>query len=72
MRIEAEFENGVLRPTSPVTLRPGEKVSLIIVRRSDPARWDLSRLASRPDEDRDLAESGLDDLSAQLDSLDHR
>lgn len=72
MRIEAEFENGVLRPTRPIALRPGERVGLIIVRRSDPARWDLARLASRPDEDRELAESGLDDLSTQLDSLDHR
>jgi len=72
VRIEAEFENGVLRPTRPIALRPGERVGLIIVRRSDPARWDLARLASRPDEDRELAESGLDDLSTQLDSLDHR
>lgn len=43
-----------------------------LVRHSDPARGDLTRLASRPDEDRDLAESGLDDLSTPLDLLDPR
>jgi predicted DNA-binding antitoxin AbrB/MazE fold protein len=29
--IEAEFENGVLRPTRRLPLRPGERVGIVVV-----------------------------------------
>jgi predicted DNA-binding antitoxin AbrB/MazE fold protein len=67
--IEADFEGGVLRPTKPLALRQGERVRLIVVRRSDPARWDLDRLAQGADEDLALAEAGL---GAWADALDER
>jgi predicted DNA-binding antitoxin AbrB/MazE fold protein len=68
--IEADYEGGVLRPTQPLELREGERVRLIVVRRSEPARWDLDRLAANPDEDRALAEAGLGDWADALDALD--
>jgi predicted DNA-binding antitoxin AbrB/MazE fold protein len=43
--VEADYENGVLRPLKPLRLRPGERVHLILRRPSDPARWNLERLA---------------------------
>lgn len=43
--VEARFESGLLRPTRPLALRPGERVHLIVVRQPDPQRWDLARLA---------------------------
>ncbi len=65
--VEALYENGMLRPAKPLNLRPGERVGVIVVRHPDNTRWDLSRLASRPAEDADLAAAGLD---AWADSLD--
>lgn len=71
--IEAEFENGVLRPTRRLSLRPGERVGIVVVRRPDPARWDLARLSRRgSDEDQELAEEGLADWAAALDREDRR
>ena len=69
--IEAEFENGVLRPTSPLRLRPGERVGIMVVRRPDPSRWDLNRL-SKPaaDDEGSLANAGLADWGAALDRED--
>lgn len=64
--VDALYENGVLRPVSALPLRPGERVSLVVVRRPDDARWDLDRLAAHPDEDAALAEAGLDDWAAAL------
>ena len=43
--VEAEYEKGMLKPSTPLTLRPGERVHLIVMRQPDPKRWDLSRLA---------------------------
>ena len=43
--VEADYEDGVLRPVKPLRLRPGERVHIIVRRQSDPARWDLERLA---------------------------
>lgn len=67
--IEARYEAGMLRPETPLTLTPGERVGLIVVRHPDPRRWDLARLGERADEDRALAEQGLgawvDDLEAE-------
>lgn len=43
--VEAQSESGLLRPTTPLALRPGERVHLIVVRQPDPQRWDIARLA---------------------------
>ena len=43
--VEACYEGGLLRPTKPLALRPGERVNLIVVRRPEPKRWNLDRLA---------------------------
>jgi predicted DNA-binding antitoxin AbrB/MazE fold protein len=71
--IEAEFENGVLRPMRKLSLRPGERVGIMVVRRPDPARWDLARLSqSGAAEDKELAQEGLDNWAAALDDEDGR
>jgi predicted DNA-binding antitoxin AbrB/MazE fold protein len=60
--IEAEFENGVLRPMRRLSLRQGERVGIVVVRRPDPLRWDLDRLSKcNGEEDEKLAEEGLAD-----------
>jgi lipopolysaccharide/colanic/teichoic acid biosynthesis glycosyltransferase len=43
--VEARYEDGVLKPTEPLNLKPGERVRLVVLRRSDPSRWNLARLA---------------------------
>jgi len=69
--VEACYERGLLRPTKPLALRPGERVNLIVVRRPDPDRWNLDRLAkSSTKEDVELAEQGLSDWSVNLDKED--
>ena len=68
--IEAQFEDGLLKPTEPLPLRPGERVRLIVLRRPDPKRWDLLKLAATTDEDLELTEAGLDWWAEQLDSED--
>jgi len=71
--IEAEFEDGVLRPMRRLALRPGERVGIVVVRRPDPARWDLARLSKiRSGDDEKLAEEGLGDWAASLDREDRR
>lgn len=70
--IEAEFDNGVLRPVSRLPLRPGERVGIVVVRRPDPARWDLDRLSKTSNGDQQLAEEGLGDWVAALDREDGR
>ena len=67
--VEALYENGFLRPVSPLPLRSGERVALIVVRRPDPTRWDLSRLGAHGDVDLALAEAGLDEWAAALDTV---
>jgi predicted DNA-binding antitoxin AbrB/MazE fold protein len=71
--IEAEFENGVLRPIRPLPLRPGERVGIVVVRRPDSARWDFARLskAAAVDEEK-LAEIGLADWADALEREDRR
>lgn len=60
--IEARYEDGLLKPETPLPLTPGERVTLIVVRHPDPRRWNLERLArSEAGEDRVLAEQGLAD-----------
>ena len=43
--VEAHYENGVLRPAERLSLLPGERVKLIVMRRPDSSRWDLAKLA---------------------------
>jgi len=71
--IEAEFENGVLRPMRRLALRPGERVGIVVVRRPDPARWNLARLTkiAAANEEK-LAEEGLGDWADALDREDRR
>ena len=68
--IEAQFEDGLLKPTEPLPLRPGERVRLIVLRRPDPKRWNLHKLAATTDEDLELTEAGLNWWAEQLDSED--
>jgi Protein of unknown function DUF104 len=68
--VDAFYENGLLRPVSPLPLRSGERVAVIVVRRPDPRRWDVDRLAAHGDDDLALAEAGLDDWAAALDRED--
>jgi len=70
--IEARYEKGLLKPTEPLALRPGESVTLIVVRRADPRRWDLARLAkAATPEESSLTEQGLGEWANALDERDH-
>jgi len=69
--VEAQYENGVLRPVERLGLRSGERVSLMVVRRPDPRRWDLARLASTSNqEDLTLSERGLAEWANSLDATE--
>ncbi len=71
--LEADFEDGVLRPVKPLRLRPGERVRIIVKRQPDPARWDLARLAKLgAEEDLELANAGLDYWGGSLKDEDDR
>ena len=71
--IEARYEEGLLKPETPLALAPGERVGLIVVRHPDPKRWDLQRLAkSGETEDRLLAGRGLAEWADELDAEDRR
>jgi predicted DNA-binding antitoxin AbrB/MazE fold protein len=70
--VEARFEDGVLKPTERLDLRPGERVRLLVLRRSDPSRWDMKRLASASNEDVEFASAGLDTWADALDAEDRR
>jgi predicted DNA-binding antitoxin AbrB/MazE fold protein len=64
--IEAEFNDGILRPMRRLPLRPGELVGIVVVRRPDPLRWDRARLSKViPDEDT-LTEAGLAEWDTAL------
>lgn len=66
--IEARYEEGLLKPERPLALRPGEHVTLVVIRHPDPKRWNLDRLVSSGGrEDRALAEQGL---AEWVDALD--
>lgn len=69
--VEAQYENGVLRPVERLGLRSGERVNLIVVRRPDPNRWDLPRLSSISNqEDVSLSEQGLGEWAGSLDETE--
>jgi len=71
--IEAQFENGLLKPSTPLALRPGERVHVIVVRHPDPKRWDMARLArSCPADESVLTEQGLGNWADNLDEEDRR
>jgi predicted DNA-binding antitoxin AbrB/MazE fold protein len=57
--IEAEFNDGVLRPMRHLSLSPGERVGIVVVRRPDPSRWDLARLSKVAMDEKALTEAGL-------------
>lgn len=69
-RVAAKYEDGLLHPTKALPLKPGELVTIIVVRQPDPARWDLGRLPGTTGEDDELAELGLGDWAAALDRED--
>ena len=68
--IEAEFADGVLRPMRRLSLRPGERVGIVVVRKPDPNRWDIARLSKRSADEEMLSESGLADWAKSLDHED--
>jgi len=71
--IEAEFQDGILRPMHELRLRPGERVGIVLVRRPDAARWNLARLSKSASVDEEaLAEEGLGEWADALDSEDRR
>ena len=70
--VEARFEDGVLKPAERLDLRQGERVRLLVLRRSDPKRWDVKWLAAVPTEDVELATTGLDTWADALDAEDRR
>jgi len=71
--VEARYEKGMLKPREPLALRSGESVNLIVVRRADPSRWDMKRLAKSGDaEDLALAEQDIENWVAKLDEEDQR
>jgi hypothetical protein len=61
-----------LKPAERLDLRQGERVRLLVLRRSDPKRWDLKRLSAVPTEDVELATTGLDTWADALDAEDRR
>jgi predicted DNA-binding antitoxin AbrB/MazE fold protein len=69
--VEAQYEDGVLRPVERLGLRSGERVNLLVLRRPDPRRWELARLSSTSNqEDASLAEQGLADWASSLDATE--
>ncbi|OFW26613.1 MAG: hypothetical protein A3H27_02980 [Acidobacteria bacterium RIFCSPLOWO2_02_FULL_59_13] len=63
----------MLKLTEPLALRSGESVRLIVVRRADPSRWDINRLAKcANEEDLTLAEQGIEGWAAKLEEEDRR
>lgn len=69
--VEANYENGVLRPAERLGLRSGERVKLIVMRRPDPSRWDLTRLAKAENGDGlPLAQQGLAEWASSLEATE--
>jgi predicted DNA-binding antitoxin AbrB/MazE fold protein len=66
--IEADYEDGVLRPTKPLNLKQGERVSVVVLRRPDAGRWNLERLAEKSSSDEaSLTHEGLHSWDSDLD-----
>lgn len=70
--VEAQYENGVLRPLGHLPLRDGERVGLVLLRHPDTARWDETRLSDVTDDEKTFAEAGLAEWAAALEREDQR
>ncbi len=68
--IKARYENGALVPAKAPPLAPGEDVSIVVLRVSRAARWDMRRLAISSEEEELLAEAGLSEWADGLDAED--
>jgi predicted DNA-binding antitoxin AbrB/MazE fold protein len=68
--VAACYDRGVLKPATPLALRAGEWVNVIVVRRPDPQRRDVTRLARGAAEDVALAEQCLAEWADGLDAED--
>jgi predicted DNA-binding antitoxin AbrB/MazE fold protein len=66
--LDTRFEDGVLKSAERLDLRQGERVRLLVLRRSDPKPWDLKRLAAVPTEAVELA---MTDLGAEADRIEY-
>lgn len=65
--VEAEYQDGVLRPVKPLRLRQGERVAITVRRQPDSSRWDLDRLSRTSGrQDRELASAGLEQWAEAL------
>jgi predicted DNA-binding antitoxin AbrB/MazE fold protein len=68
---EVRYEDGVLKPKEPLPFSSGEKLSVTLVRPSDPKRWERWENASaQTEEEKYLVGSGLDAWSAALEAED--
>ena len=68
--IEAEFNEGALRPMRRLRLRLGERVGIVVVRRPDPLRWDLARLSKVVADEDTLTEAALAEWETTLSGED--
>jgi predicted DNA-binding antitoxin AbrB/MazE fold protein len=68
--MRARYENGALLPAKPLPLKQGESVSIVVLRDSDPSRWDIAKLSRHPEEDSALAEAGLAEWAEALERED--
>jgi predicted DNA-binding antitoxin AbrB/MazE fold protein len=68
--IDASYENGILKLDEPLPFRSGERVAVVVIRKPDPSRWDLARLAATGRDDLALADAGLADWVSALDRED--
>jgi predicted DNA-binding antitoxin AbrB/MazE fold protein len=69
--VEAQYENGFLRSVEHLGLRSGERVNLLVMRRPDPRRWDLARLASASSQEEiTLSGEGLAEWASSLDATE--
>ncbi len=69
--MDALYDQGLLRPAEPLSLRQGETVRLILLPRPDAKRWDLSRFPqSAQKENLALATLGLAEWADALEAED--
>jgi predicted DNA-binding antitoxin AbrB/MazE fold protein len=65
------YEDGVLKPSKPLPLSPGESVEVVLIGPADPRLQNLQRFAAEHGEDLDfLTRVGLDEWSAMLERED--
>ena len=68
---EMRYEDGVLKPSMPLPLSPGESVEVVLIGPTDPRLKNLQRFASEHGEDLDfLTRVGLVEWCATLDKED--